>query len=103
MMRRGIAIGIAFGLAAALALAFGRQASAKPPAGRPAAAMVGVPRAKAIYPEQSITLRFDHAQHLDLGVKCAQCHDKATGSNAVIDVLIDRTNVWLTARFASSG
>src|SRR5262245_17023144 len=26
-----------------------------------------------------------------------------TGSNAVIEVLIDRTNVWLTARLASSG
>lgn len=40
-----------------------------------AAVMVGpVRRGSAVYPEQQIPIRFNHGQHLGLGLSCERCH-----------------------------
>lgn len=45
-------------------------------------AFSGADRSLAIYPHQSLPLRFDHAQHLALDMKCISCHDVDTSSAA---------------------
>lgn len=38
-----------------------------------------------VYPEQDIPLRFNHGQHLGLGLACARCHTKIGESDKVAD------------------
>lgn len=37
-------------------------------------------RGSAVYPEQQIPLRFNHGQHLSLGLDCAKCHGDVAAS-----------------------
>lgn len=39
----------------------------------------------SVYPEQDIPLRFNHGQHLGLGLACARCHTKIGESAQVAD------------------
>jgi hypothetical protein len=41
-----------------------------------------------IYPEQEISLSFDHAAHLALGMTCLQCHELAQTSRGTADNLV---------------
>ncbi|HZU84092.1 MAG TPA: cytochrome c3 family protein [Polyangiaceae bacterium] len=45
---------------------------------------------EAIFPQQRITLRFNHAKHLgkDIGAKCQTCHGRAMSSTSASDTLI---------------
>lgn len=38
-----------------------------------------------VYPEQDIPLRFNHGQHLQLGLQCVRCHSKIGDSDKVAD------------------
>ncbi|HEY8212442.1 MAG TPA: cytochrome c3 family protein [Myxococcaceae bacterium] len=44
------------------------------------AAGPGADRSPAVYPEQSVPLLFDHAQHLTGGADCLTCHEAAKSS-----------------------
>ncbi|HLL02966.1 MAG TPA: cytochrome c3 family protein [Myxococcaceae bacterium] len=48
-------------------------------------AATGRERSLAVYPAQSIPLRFDHAQHLEAGADCATCHDSTRKSESTRD------------------
>jgi hypothetical protein len=48
----------------------------------------GLPRSPAIYPEQTITLRFSHRQHAEQEIGCLQCHRAARTSRATRDRLV---------------
>jgi len=51
-----------------------------------AAVMHGPTRAgTAVYPEQSIPLRFNHGEHLGLGLRCLDCHESVGKSRQVAD------------------
>ena len=45
-------------------------------------------RSSQLYPEQKITLRFDHRLHVEQGAQCQLCHAEATTSEAATDDLI---------------
>jgi cytochrome c7-like protein len=49
------------------------------------AAGPGAERSAAVYPEQSLPLAFDHAQHLKGGADCFTCHDAARKSTRAED------------------
>jgi len=54
--------------------------------GRPPAETAGQPRSTAVYPEQDISLRFSHRQHLALrNAHCMQCHWLVPGSDHSYD------------------
>jgi hypothetical protein len=61
---------------------------AAPDAGVAASAPVAVPPSPLIFPAQQIPLRFDHARHLKLGVRCDTCHVTAPTSMSASDNLI---------------
>ncbi len=46
------------------------------------------PVSDVIYPQQSLPLRFDHAEHLAMKVDCDFCHEDAAESRSSIDDLI---------------
>ncbi|HYV46584.1 MAG TPA: cytochrome c3 family protein [Myxococcaceae bacterium] len=50
-----------------------------------AAASSSGERSPVIFPQQSIAVRFDHAQHLSGGADCLTCHDKARKSTRASD------------------
>lgn len=55
-----------------------------------AAAATGSDRSPAVYPPQSIPLRFDHAVHLEEGADCEACHDAVLKSLKASDVAMPR-------------
>lgn len=56
-----------------------------------AAVMVGpVRRGSAVYPEQEIPLRFNHGQHLALGLDCSRCHTEVAQSTRARDLNFPR-------------
>lgn len=68
--------------AAALLLACGAARAQ----GRGPEATAGEARSPAVYPEQSIALRFSHGAHLRLrDVGCTTCHDQIAGSDRSAD------------------
>lgn len=44
-----------------------------------------VRRGSPVYPEQEIPIRFNHGQHLALGLDCQKCHTKIAGSRRARD------------------
>lgn len=42
-------------------------------------------RGSAVYPEQELPLRFNHGQHLKLGLQCTRCHTKIEDSTRARD------------------
>ncbi|MCX4244495.1 cytochrome c3 family protein [Paraliomyxa miuraensis] len=62
----------------------GGKARARAEVPTTAAVMVGpVRRGSPVYPEQEIPLRFNHGQHLALGIDCSRCHtDVATSTRS---------------------
>ncbi|MDB4980277.1 MAG: cytochrome c family protein [Myxococcales bacterium] len=52
------------------------------------AAPLELPPSALIFPAQVIPLRFDHARHLKLSVKCETCHVSASTSTSAADNLI---------------
>jgi hypothetical protein len=61
-------------------------AAASPGAHPPA--IPAIPPSPLIFPAQQIPLRFDHARHLKLGVRCDNCHVTAPVSTSASDNLI---------------
>jgi hypothetical protein len=49
-----------------------------------------VRRGSPVYPEQDIPLRFDHGQHLALGLDCTRCHTEITTSTRARDLNFPR-------------
>lgn len=49
------------------------------------AASASQERSEAIFPPQTIPLRFDHGQHLKAGADCLSCHDRARKSARTSD------------------
>lgn len=67
---------------ALLALAGRALAGDSPPARTPGAAAEG---SRAVYPDQVIAIRFDHATHLRAGQGCERCHDRIARSDSVAE------------------
>jgi hypothetical protein len=73
------AVGVAAGLA---------SASPATTQGSPDAPVAPPGPSPLIYPNQSIPIRFDHAQHARLGATCEGCHNTAAASTSAGDNLI---------------
>ena len=87
-MKRAYFIWLALTLAAAFAL----RASADGPSRPPGAAGDTGP-SRAIFPAQSIPLRFNHASHIAMGQTCLQCHPAAATSQQTSDRLLPQPQV----------
>ncbi len=71
-------------------------AYAQPVAPRTASAPPRRAPSHAIFPVQTLPLRFDHARHLRLGgVTCVRCHTSAAGSDRVEDRLVPAESTCL--------
>lgn len=53
--------------------------------GRTPADTAGEPRSLAVYPEQQIALRVNHAAHLRRQIRCHACHDRIAASESASD------------------
>jgi hypothetical protein len=82
-------------LVTALVLAVSLGIAAPPPAQRDAdpdanAKHDATPPSEAIFPPQTLTIRFDHKLHIERGATCATCHAAALSSTKVDDHLTPR-------------
>lgn len=59
-------------------------------AATPAPTRTFLPRSFAVFPQQQITVAFDHGLHLEAGANCETCHEKAPASTRASDLVLPK-------------